>query len=138
MATPTKTPPAPGDLAFDTVDRDGWPLLRPTLLTIHRTSPDDARTRQVYFSLDGKRIATLLFGQQVTREIPPGRHKLRANNTLVWKTVEFEADPGAHLHYTCVNRAPSSLYFMLFIFGVAPLYVVLRPGMPPTAPPTEG
>ena len=26
MATPTTTSPAPGDLAFDTVDRDGWPL----------------------------------------------------------------------------------------------------------------
>ena len=137
MATPTITPLAPGDLAFDTIDADGWPLLRPTLLTIHRTSPDDARTRQVYFSLDGKRIATLLFGQQVTREIAPGRHTLRANNTLVWKTAEFEAEPGAHVHYTCVNRAPSSLYFMLFIFGVAPLYVVLRPGVPSAAPSAE-
>ena len=137
MATLTITPPARGDLAFDTIDADGWPLLRPTLLTIHRTSPDDARTRQVYFSLDGKRIATLLFGQQVTREIAPGRHTLRANNTLVWKTVEFEAEPGAHVHYTCVNRAPSSLYFMLFIFGVAPLYVVLRPGVPSAAPSAE-
>ena len=137
MATPTITPLAPGDLSFDTLDADGWPLLRPTLLTIHRTSPDDARTRQVYVSLDGKRIATLLFGQQVTREIAPGRHTLRANNTLVWKTVEFDAEPGAHVHYTCVNRAPSSLYFMLFIFGVAPLYVVLRPGVPSAAPSAE-
>ena len=67
----------------------------------------------------------------------PGRHTLRANNTLVWKTVEFEAEPGAHVHYTCVNRAPSSLYFMLFIFGVAPLYVVLRPGVPSAAPSAE-
>jgi hypothetical protein len=137
MATPTLTPPTPGDLAYDTLDRDGWPLLRPTLLTIHRTSPEDARTRQVYFSLDGKRIATLLYGQQVTREILPGRHTLRANNTLVWKTVQFDADPGAHIHYTCVNRAPASLYFMLFIFGVAPLFVVLRPGVPSPAPSAE-
>ncbi len=137
MATPTLTPPTPGDPAYDTLDRDGWPLLRPTLLTIHRTSPEDARTRQVYFSLDGKRIATLLYGQQVTREILPGRHTLRANNTLVWKTVQFDADPGAHIHYTCVNRAPASLYFMLFIFGVAPLYVVLRPGVPSPAPSAE-
>ena len=137
MPTPTLTPPTPGDPAYDTLDRDGWPLLRPTLLTIHRTSPEDARTRQVYFSLDGKRIATLLYGQQVTREILPGRHTLRANNTLVWKTVRFDADPGAHIQYTCVNRAPASLYFMLFIFGVAPLYVVLRPGVPSPAPSAE-
>jgi hypothetical protein len=130
MATPTVAPPAPGDLAFDALDQDGWPLLRPTLLTIHRTSPEDVKDRQVYFTLNGTRIGTLLFGQSVTREIVPGRHKLRANNTLVWKTVEFDANPGAHVHYTCVNRAPSSLYFMLFLFGVAPLYVTLTPGVP--------
>jgi hypothetical protein len=27
-----------------------------------------------------------------------------------------------------VNRAPASLYFMLFLFGVAPLYVTLERG----------
>ena len=60
-----------------------------------------------------------------------GRHSLRANNTLVWRTVEFDAEPGAEIQYRCVNRAPESLYFMLFIFGVAPLYVTLERGAPP-------
>ena len=126
MATPTITPPAPGDLAFDTIDADGWPLLRPTLLTIHRTSPDDARTRQVYFSLDGKRIATLLFGQQVTREIVPGRHTLRANNTLVWKTVEFEAAPNEHVRFRVVNRAGLGSMALVALLGVGPLFVTVE------------
>ena len=69
-------------------------MLAPTLLTIHRTSPEDVKDRQVIVSLDGKKIGTLLYGQRLTREIPPGRHTLRANNTLVWRTVAFDAEPG--------------------------------------------
>jgi len=120
--------PAPRDKAIDAVDEDGWPVLAPTMLTIERTSPQDVKVRQVIVSLDGKKIGTLLHGQRLTKEIPPGRHKLRANNTLVWKTVEFDAEPGTTVRYTCVNRAPASLYFMLFLFGVAPLYVTLNRG----------
>ena len=134
MATPTITPPAPGDLAFDTVDADGWPLLRPTLLTIHRTSPDDARTRQVYFSLDGKRIATLLFGQQVTREIRQGGTRSAPTTRSSGKRWNSRPNPARTCTTRCVNRAPSSLYFMLFIFGVAPSTWSLRPGVPPAAP----
>ena len=112
----------------DVVDEDGWPVLAPTLLTIERTSPQDVKVRQVILSLNGQKIGTLLHGQRLTKEIPPGRHRLRANNTLVWRTVEFEAEPGTTVRYTCVNRAPSSLYFLLFLFGVAPLYVTLERG----------
>jgi hypothetical protein len=114
------------DLPSGRLDGEGWPVLKPSLLTVHRTSEEDVKTRQVILSLDGRKIGTLLYGQSLTREIPPGRHSLRANNTLVWRTVEFDAEPGVEVRYRCVNRAPQSLYFMLFIFGVAPLYVTLE------------
>ena len=106
------------------------PVETATRLTIHRTSPEDCRDRQVIFSLDGERIADLLYGQTHTLEIQPGPHKLRANNTLVWKTVEFIAPAGSHVHFTCVNWAPGIAFYMLAMFGVAPLFVKLRPGMP--------
>jgi hypothetical protein len=127
--TPLADAPAV-DLEAAPTDNDGWPILPPTLITVHRTSPEDVRDRQVIFSIDGERVAQLLFGQTFTREIVPGRHRLRANNTLVWKTVEFDAAPGAHLHFTCVNRAPRWLYYLIAIFGVAPLLVTLEPGRP--------
>jgi hypothetical protein len=111
---------------------DEWPAIPPTLITIHRTSPEDCRQRQVVFSLDGKRIATLLYGDVITCEIPPGRHRLRANNTLLWTTLEFDAAPASHLHFTCVNRAPRGFIYMLAVFGVAPLFVTLAPGKPST------
>lgn len=103
---------------------------RPTRLTIHRTSPDDCKDRQVIFSLDGRRVGQLLFGQTLTIDIEPGRHRLRANNTLVWKTVELHAPAGTHVHYTCINYAPRGMFYMLAMFGVAPLLVALKPGLP--------
>jgi hypothetical protein len=112
------------------LDDDGFPILKPTRLTIHRTSPLDAKDRQIIMSLDGRTIATLLFGRSFSCEIPPGPHRLRANNTLVWKTVAFDAAPGEDVHFTCANRAPGSFLYLLFLFGVGPMYVTLERGAP--------
>ena len=129
MPTATEAPPA-ADLTVARMDDDGWPVLRPTRLTIHRTSPRDAKDRQIIMNLDGRTLVTLLYGQTHTCEIPPGKHTLRANNTLVWKTVSFDAAPGEEVHYTTVNRAPGSLFYLLFVFGVGPMYVTLTKGAP--------
>jgi hypothetical protein len=123
---PSKVP----DLPVARLDDDGWPVLPATRLTIHRTSTEDVRDRQIIMSLDGKKICTLMYGQTFSCEIVPGSHTLRANNTLLWKTVAFEAEPGDDVHYTCVNRAPGSLFYLLFVFGVGPLYVTLTRGRP--------
>jgi hypothetical protein len=113
-----------------THDAEGWPLIPPTQVTVHRTSREDVRERQVIVSIDGERVADLLYGQTFTGEIAPGHHTIRANNTLVWKTLEFDAAAGAHLHFTCINRAPRGLYYLVGILGIAPLLVSLRPGGP--------
>ena len=129
MPTATEAPAA-ADLPASRLDDDGFPVLRPTRLTVHRTSALDAKDRQIIMSLDGKKVATLMFGQTFTCEIAPGPHTLRANNTLVWKTVRFDAAPGEDVHYTAVNRAPGSLLYLLFVFGVGPMYVTLTRGVP--------
>jgi hypothetical protein len=133
MPIATDAPPA-AELPASRIDDDGWPVIRPTRLTIHRTSPLDARDRQIIMSLDGKKLVTLLYGQTHTCEILPGPHMLRANNTLVWKTVNFNAKPGEDVHYTTVNRAPGSLFYLLFVFGVSPMYVTLTRGAPGARP----
>ena len=94
---PTLPRPDLAELPAFGIDKDGFPVLRATRLTIHRTSPQDAKDRQIIMSLDGRKVATLLYGQTFTCEILPGEHTLRANNTLVWKTVAFEAAPGEEL-----------------------------------------
>ena len=95
-------------------------------LTVERRHTDDVRTRQVVLSLDREPLATLLFGDRVTREITPGPHRLRAHNTLVWKTVEFEAKPGEHVRFTTVNRAGLGSTALVALLGVGPLYVTLE------------
>ena len=95
-------------------------------LRVERTAAEDVRTRQVVLSLDGEPIATLLFGEHVAREIAPGPHRLRAHNTLVWKTVEFDAAPGEEVHFSVVNRAGFGSMALVALLGVGPLYVTLE------------
>jgi hypothetical protein len=95
-------------------------------LTVERTSPEDVGTRQVVLSLDGEPLATLLFGQRTTRDISPGRHRLRAHNTLVWKTVEFEAAANEEVRFITVNRAGLGSMALVALLGVGPLYVTLE------------
>jgi hypothetical protein len=95
-------------------------------LTVHRSSPEDARHRQVILSLDGNEIATLLYGQETSRQIPAGHHRLRANNTLVWKTIEFDVAPGDDLHVTIVNRAAPGMLALVALFGAGPMYVTME------------
>lgn len=106
----------------------------PARLTVYRASAADARQRQVILTLDDNPLATLLYGQQVTREIPPGRHQLRANNTLVWKTLSFDAVPGQDLHFHIVNRAGRGMMWMVALFGAGPMFVSIEPASGPPAP----
>src|ERR1700755_1649438 len=104
-------------------------------LTIHRTSSEAARQRQVIMSRDGEEIAPLLFGQRTTRTLTPGRHFLRAYNTLVWKTYDFTIAPGEHLDVTVVNRAAPGLVWLVALIGAGPMSVTIEKG--PPKPPVE-
>jgi hypothetical protein len=95
-------------------------------LTVARTSPDDVGQRQIVLALDRQPLATLLAGESVTREIPAGAHRLRAHNTLVWKTVAFDAAPGEHVQFSTVNRAGPGSMALVALLGVGPLYVTLE------------
>lgn len=78
----------------------------PAHLTLSRPGPGTLSDNYpITLSLDGEPIARLMAGRTVTREIAPGTHRLRANNTLMWKTVEFEVASGDHLRFVASNRA---------------------------------
>ncbi len=98
----------------------------PARLVVSRTLPIDVAQRQVYVILDDERIATLLFGETVEREIPPGAHRLRLNNTLVRKTIDFEAAPGETVEFRFANRAGRFALPFLAVMGVAPLYLTVE------------
>jgi hypothetical protein len=98
----------------------------PSAVTITRTSEEDFGSRQLEVSIDGEWVATLLFGDSITRELEPGPHRLRIHNTLVWKTVDFTLDRNQQLFFEAVNKAGPGTWLMTLAFGVGPLYVKIR------------
>ncbi len=97
----------------------------PAMVTVRRTALEDVQDRQVYISLDGEEWGTLYYGNELTCEIAPGRHRIRANNTLVRNTVEFDVTPGEHVRFQCINKTHwTGMLFMAFL-GAAVLTVKL-------------
>ena len=95
-------------------------------LTVERVSQQDVGTRQIVLTLDNEPLATLLYGDRISKEIPPGRHRLRAHNTLVWKTIEFDVTAGEHVKFITVNRAGLGSAALVALLGVGPLFVTLE------------
>jgi hypothetical protein len=98
----------------------------PSRITVVRRDPTDVKTRQIEVSLDGEHLGTLLFGEALSREVAPGRHRLRAHNTLFWKTHEIELTPGEELRFKAINRAGTGTFSLLGLLGVGPLYITFE------------
>jgi len=95
-------------------------------ITLTRREESDIKQREIFVSLDGQRLATLLFGETLMREIPPGPHRIRAHNTLVWKTIDFDAAAGERLAFRLINRPGWGTYAMLALLGTGPLYLTFE------------
>lgn len=106
------------------------PASAPARLLVTRDREEDVRNRQVFVSLDGTSVGDLLFGEQLTREIAPGRHTLRVHNTLFWKTIEFDAAAGEQVHFSTVNYAGRGFLNLALIIGVAPLFLKVERVVP--------
>src|SRR4051812_31327318 len=70
-------------------------------LTVTRNNASDFQDRQVYLYVDGELCGKVKYGKPFSREIPPGRHKVRAFNTLFSDTIEVNALPGEHVKLKC-------------------------------------
>jgi hypothetical protein len=98
----------------------------PARLTVSRKDSRDIRDRQIVVSLDGEPLATLLFGDEVARDVPAGSHRIRAHNTLFWKTLNVDLQPGEHAHFVTVNRAGLGTFSLLGLLGAGPLYLTFE------------
>ena len=74
-----------------------------TLVTVTRTQAADLRLREVIVRLDGGPKILLMFGGEITLEVPPGHHRLFVHNTLVWRRLEFTVEAGEHLEFAILN-----------------------------------
>ena len=99
-------------------------------ITIRRQSPLDVGYREIFVSLDGELLAIVNAGDEITREIKPGTHRIQANNTLFWKTIEFTLGVGEHASFIAINRAGFGTYSVLGFFigflGAGPLYLTFE------------
>ncbi len=95
-------------------------------LTISRNSPNDFQDRQVYLFVDDEPWGKVKYGRPVTREIEPGRHRIRAFNTLFSHTIEIDAVPGEHVRLRCSNAMPTAGWLMMIFLHVTALKVRLE------------
>jgi hypothetical protein len=97
-----------------------------TQVTVERTASNDIGHREVFVALDGESIGILRHGEAVSRHVAPGRHRIRAHNTLIWKTIEFDLQPGEHVRFRAINRAGWGTYSVLAWIGAGPIYLTFE------------
>jgi hypothetical protein len=95
-------------------------------ITISRTAPEDTKQRQIIVKLDGKRLGELMYGDEISRAVEPGRHRLQVDNTWNWKTVDLNVAPGEHVRFQTENRMGRFTWFLVGTLGVGPMYVSIK------------
>ena len=100
--------------------------MEPARITVSRQDARDVQDRQIIVSIDGERVATLLFGDTVTRELAPGPHRLRVHNTLFWTTLDLDLAAGQHARFTVFNVATAGVLALLAFLGAAPYYLTVE------------
>jgi hypothetical protein len=113
------------DVGADILNIERRPA-EPARISVCRQSPQDAGFREIFVSVDGEQVAILEFGDSYTAEIKPGPHRLRAHNTLFWKTHQLVLRPGEHAKFTAINRTGTISFGLLFMLGAFPLYLTFE------------
>jgi hypothetical protein len=95
-------------------------------ITVSREDATDVGFREVFISVDGKEVGMLRYGDSISHELPAGPHRVRAHNTLFWRTHDVVLQPGEHARFTAINRAGWGTFGMLMMLGAAPVYLTFE------------
>ena len=116
----------PGDKAGSSYVEVKTPAQYVASITVDRTSAEDCGIREIFVSVDGEQVGILGSGESVTHEIPAGPHRIRAHNTLFWKTHDVVLQPGEHARFRAINRAGWGSFGLLMVLGASPLYLTFE------------
>jgi hypothetical protein len=95
-------------------------------VTVRRQSREDVGYRDIYVAIDDEEVGILRAGEALTRELPPGRHRIKVHNTLFRKSAEVNLTVGEHATFTTINKAGFGTYSVFaFFLGGGPLYLTL-------------
>ena len=95
-------------------------------LTVTRLNARDFQDRQVFLYVDGELWGKVKYGKPLSRDIPPGRHQVRAFNTLFSDTINIDAGPGEHVKLRCSNTLGKGGWIMMVLWQIAALRVKLE------------
>jgi hypothetical protein len=93
--------------------------LPPATLTITRNTQDDVQDRWIRLWVDAKFWDVLRYGMTLSMELPPGRHRVKAGNTLNSHIMEFDAQPGEYIRLRCHNAISRGGFLSILMIGVA-------------------
>ena len=98
----------------------------PGTVTIFRDTADDVQDRWVRIFIDDGPEEILRYGDRLTRELPPGRHRVKGHNTLSSDTIEVDVAPGRQVRIRCHNRVAKGGVLMMLTTGFAFITVKLE------------
>lgn len=81
--------------------------------------------RGLNLSLDGQELAHVRAGRAIVKEIEPGHHRLKADNTYHAKTVEFDAETGEQVHFRITNKVGFFGSMVIALLGAGPMHLVI-------------
>jgi hypothetical protein len=100
--------------------------LKDAQLTVSRYEGDIFADRQIYIFVDDEPWGKVRYGDSITRELKPGRHKVRAFNTLFSRTIELDLHPAEHARVRCGNGFPRAGWFLMMWLHATYLLVRLE------------
>jgi len=99
---------------------------RTARVTIFRDTPDDVQDRWVRIFIDEMPEEILRYGESLTRDVTPGRHRIKGHNTLSTDTIEIDAAAGQEVRIRCHNRVARGGVLMMLTTGFAFITVKLE------------
>lgn len=94
-------------------------------ITVRRPPTNYFDPRQIALSIDSEWWIDLKDDETVTRELEPGPHVIKADNTLFRKTIPFEVAAGEQITFVVENRPGFGTSFFMLL-GMPWMYLVLK------------